>query len=147
MQLLGLLPKSILRGGQGVDHHHPLPAGRELEEGHEEGYRLLGQVRLASSGGNRLGCPQVAGHLVQHDQRGLVADQLLPQPRARGDLAPLTSFYQGRVLTVGQLSHDLAPEGVGPEPLVSQSRRGLQVRANDAHYLDRAWSWDDRRVH
>jgi len=142
-QVLALLAEGVGDVGQGVDQDAASALGDELHERHQEGDRLLGEVRRADLGS---GHPQVVADLVDHDEGGVVADQLLPdlRPRRRPLLvAPADDLVAG---LLSDLVGDLAPERVGTQAAVVDPVGDLHVRADDAGDLaDRLGRHEFRR--
>jgi hypothetical protein len=132
-ELLALAAESIGGIGEGEHDHHALPAGRELEQRHQESDRLLGERIAAGGGGHGPGRAQVAGDLVDQDQGRSVADELVEQPAAGGSLGLAVGVGDQPVAGgAAELVGQLAPERISGHVRVEQATGRVELGADDA---------------
>ena len=142
-QQLGLGGEGIRLARQGQHHQAALLAGRELQERHQEGHGLVSQVGFARRGRHGHRRAQVAGDLVNHDQRRTVTDQSFEQVGAHCRLQ-LLAFGN---LSVGgrpaELVGQLAPQRQGLRAVggMANADRRVEIGADHAGDLDLAWLW------
>src|SRR5690606_20859261 len=110
---------------------------------HEKGHRLLSEVRFAGYGGCGHGRTQVTRDLVNHDQGGAIADNLLEQPGPRRNFVAVALLGQSIASATAQLVSKFAPQSERLEIVVRvrDADGRVQVRAYNAGHINLSGRW------
>ena len=89
------------------------------------------------------------GDLVQHDQCGLIPDELFEQSSPGRCAVPFAFLGQGISLCSSQLVGQFPPQCISPDVIffVVETRGRIQVRADDASYPYLSWLRQEGRIH